>query len=220
MSKVTDLVIIGAGGLGREIFSVCEAANRESRQWNVLGFVDDRAHGEVPDSGLQVLGGQDWIERNAANAVHFICAVGNTRIRKRLVQQCKQFGGKFSTVVHPDVVIPSRVEVGAGSVIMAGTRFTTNVRIGSHAVIYLNCSLTHDVVIGDYSVVTSGCNLAGAVVLEEGVYLGTGTAVIEGRRVGAGSVIGAGSVVIRDVPPGVTAAGVPCRVLKEHADKY
>ena len=150
MSRIIDLVIIGAGGLGREIFAVCEAANQESRRWNVVGFVDDRVNGEVPDCKAQVLGGQEWIRKNGSS-VQFICGVGNTRARKRLVQACEQDGGRFSTVVHPDVIVPSTIEIGSGTVIMAGTRFTTQARIGSHTVIYLNCSITHDVVIGDYS---------------------------------------------------------------------
>lgn len=219
MSNISDLVIIGAGGLGREIFAVCDAANQETPRLNVLGFVDDNVNGDVPGTGRRVLGGLDWIQRNAGkNSMRFICGVGNTRSRKRLVQQCMQYGCIFSTVVHPDVVVPPDVAVGTGTVIMAGTRFTTNIRIGSHVVIYLNCSITHDVVIGDYSVVTSGCNLSGSVILEEGVHLGTGASVIEGRRLGAGCIIGAGSVVIRDILPAVTAAGVPCRVLKKHSD--
>ena len=38
--------------------------------------------------------------------------------------------------------------------------------------------------------------------------------VTPGVSIGEGSVIGAGSVVTRDVPAGVVAAGVPCRVLR------
>ena len=39
-------------------------------------------------------------------------------------------------------------------------------------------------------------------------------AVAPGVRIGRNSVIGAGSVVTRDIPPGVVAAGNPCRVLR------
>lgn len=47
------------------------------------------------------------------------------------------------------------------------------------------------------------------------VWVGGGAIVCPGVNIGAGCVIGAGSVVTRDVPPGVFAAGNPCRVIRE-----
>jgi acetyltransferase-like isoleucine patch superfamily enzyme len=48
-------------------------------------------------------------------------------------------------------------------------------------------------------------------VLEEEVMLGVGAAVVPGRRIGARTVVGAGAVVVHDLPPDVTAVGVPAR---------
>ncbi len=50
----------------------------------------------------------------------------------------------------------------------------------------------------------------------EGAFLGIGSVVIVGKRVGAFSVIGAGAAVTTDIPGGVTAVGVPARIVKEH----
>ena len=46
------------------------------------------------------------------------------------------------------------------------------------------------------------------------VWVGGGAIICPGVKVGAGTVIGAGSVVTRDIPPGVFAAGNPCRVIR------
>jgi acetyltransferase-like isoleucine patch superfamily enzyme len=56
-----------------------------------------------------------------------------------------------------------------------------------------------------------GAQLAGNVYVEQGALLGIGACVIPGRRIGAWSVVGAGGVVIDDIPPYVTATGVPAR---------
>lgn len=52
------------------------------------------------------------------------------------------------------------------------------------------------------------------VTIEDDVWIGAGAIICPGVTIGAGSIIGAGSVVTHDIPAGVTAAGVPCRVMK------
>jgi acetyltransferase-like isoleucine patch superfamily enzyme len=55
---------------------------------------------------------------------------------------------------------------------------------------------------------------AAAVVIEDNVWLGMGVTVLKGVRIGRDSVIAAGSVVVKDIPSGVVAGGVPARVLR------
>lgn len=46
------------------------------------------------------------------------------------------------------------------------------------------------------------------------VWLGASVTVIGGVTIGDGSVIAAGAVVAKDIPAGVVAAGVPCKVIR------
>ena len=50
-------------------------------------------------------------------------------------------------------------------------------------------------------------------VIGDGVFVGAGARILGAITVGAGANIGANAVVLKDVPPGATAVGVPARIL-------
>lgn len=213
----TSIVLAGAGDLGRDALSVFHGVGPgEGREAvRVLGFVDDRPElvgAEI--LGFPVLGGLAWFD-TAPPGVRALVTVGDPMARRRLAERLEGMDVPFAKAVHPSVSSTPWVTLGEGSLVMAGTSLTVNVTVGRHAVINPGCTVAHDVVIGDFSYLSPGVDLAGGVVLEEDVYMGTGAVVIPGRRVGKGAVVGAGAVVIEDVPPGVTVAGVPARILGE-----
>ena len=53
------------------------------------------------------------------------------------------------------------------------------------------------------------------VIFEDHCWITSGCIILGGVTIGAHSVIGAGSVVTRSIPPGVFAAGNPCRPIRE-----
>jgi sugar O-acyltransferase (sialic acid O-acetyltransferase NeuD family) len=215
MKDLKNIVIVGAGGLGREVLATVRACNAVRKEWNVLGFLDsDLNLARTKVGGIPVLGGDDWCRKNNRESVRFICAIGNPNARSKTVEKLLAMNCEFTSVLHPNVRVPDTVQIGVGTVIMAGTQFTTDATIGSHVVVYLNCSITHDVRVGDYCLIPSGCNLSGGSVLEAGVELGTGVCILPRRRIGAWATIGAGSVVIDDIPANCTAVGTPCRVIR------
>jgi acetyltransferase EpsM len=212
---VNGVVLYGASELGRDVASMGPALLDAWKGPTLHGFVDDRAalHGtRVLD--LPVLGGGEWLESEAAAGLGVIVTIGDPAVRRRVVERLSARGVRFATLVHPSVVLTPFVQVGEGSVVLAGCTFTADIRVGRHVVFNPGCTVAHDVVVGDYAYVSPGVHLAGKVTLDEGCYLGIGAAVIPGCRVGARAVVGAGAVVVRDVPPDVTAMGVPARVTR------
>jgi maltose O-acetyltransferase len=110
-----------------------------------------------------------------------------------------------------------------------------NITLGAGSFLNFNCVILDvvPVTIGDRVQIASAVQILAAdhprdvatraallengrpIVIEDDVWIGGGAILCPGVTVGAGSVIGAGSVVTRDVPPGVVAAGNPCRVLRD-----
>ena len=64
-----------------------------------------------------------------------------------------------------------------------------------------------------------GISISKPIFIEDNVWIGANCTICGGVRIGKDSVIGAGSVVIRDIPAGVVAAGVPCKVIREITDE-
>ena len=65
--------------------------------------------------------------------------------------------------------------------------------------------------------IAPGATLGGNVRVGGGSAISLGVGVIHGITIGEDTVIGAGAVVVRDMPPGVVAYGVPARVIRTRA---
>ncbi|MDQ3973179.1 MAG: acetyltransferase [Actinomycetota bacterium] len=210
------LLLVGAGGFGREAAEVVRAINAERPTWDLLGFLDDGVElvGTQVD-GVPVLGPLSAVERFPVAQV-VVCTghPGNYFTRKRLVRRLRLPASRYATLAHPTAVLPASAELGPGTVVLATAVATARVRIGAHVAIMPGVVLTHDDVVADYATLAAGARLAGRVRVGEGAYIGSGALVREDRSIGAWSLIGMGAVVTRDVPDCQVWVGVPARYLR------
>lgn len=214
-----QIIIIGAGGHGREVADIVRHQTRQGQHVSLLGFVDDRAelHGTSLD-GVPVLGDWDWLEQVDRQAIAVICALGTPHVLRRVVARARDLGLSFASAVSPLAFVSPAASIGVGVMVFPHTFISTGACLHDHCIINAGTSVSHDTTVGSYCNVNPGVHLAGNVTIDEGCYIGMGSNVIQGCRVGPGSVLGAGAAVIHDIPPRTTAVGVPARVIKQREE--
>ena len=213
-----NILIIGAGGVGREVSLIIQQINELEPTWNLLGFIDDNTDnwGKVIN-GYSVIGGIDSLEF-LSNDTYIVIAIANYEVKKKIVNKVNN-KFKFATIVHPKVWIHDYMTVGQGTIIYEGAILTANIEIGNHVIISPKCGVGHDSIIKDYVSLLWNVNVSGNDLIEEGVMMGSGSTVIQGKKIGKGSIIGAGAVVVNDIESFSTAVGVPAKVIKSDKSK-
>lgn len=203
------IIIIGAGGVGKETAWIIEQINLENPTWNLLGFVDEdvKLHGSYINNH-EVIGGLDFLKAYDKE-VYVVCAISNYKVKKRIVSELISPNIKYANIIHPSVYISSTNSIGKGNIIYQGVIITCHVTIGDHIIISPKCGIGHESIIGDYASLLWSVNVSGNVKLEEGAFIGSGATIIQNKVVGKGATVGAGAVVVKDVLEGDTVMGVP-----------
>lgn len=209
-ARMKELVVVGAGGHGRELLDVVDAVNAVQPSYRLLGVLDDA----MPDPDLLAACGVRHlgpVRLLAELDTEYVVGIGSPKARKTIDLAATEWGRRPATLVHPHAVVGRNVTLGPGAVICALASVTTNVRIGRHVHLNVAATVAHDCWLGDYVTLAPGARLSGGITIGDQVTVGTGAVVIQGLRIGVGTVVGAGAVVVRDLPAEVVAVGVPAR---------
>lgn len=206
------LIIVGAGGFGREVYAWAKVHPDCGIVWQLAGFLDDDA---------AVLDGYDYpvgvmgsvAEHQPAADELFVCAIGAPMIKKKVCQALLARSAVFISLVHPSVILGENIQLGEGVVLCPRVTLTADITIGDFVAINCHSSAGHDVVIGDWATISGHCDLTGNTRYGAGAFLGTGVRIVPSKSVGGLAYVGAGAVVIRSVKDGQKVFGNPARAL-------
>lgn len=210
MSKMKkNLVIIGAGGLAREVYDLAHYCDPDNKELVVKGFLSDGP------SDIEQMGYPPVLstvsDYSIGSADVFICAIGNVSDRKKTVEIIKAKGGKFINLIHPTCVIAPSVSLGEGIAMKAFCVLASDIEIGDYVFFQSSVIMGHDVRIGDYTHINSFSFFAGYVSVESKCVINAGARLIQNVNVGKGAVVGMGSVVLKNIAPKTTVFGVPAK---------
>ena len=206
-----DIVIIGSGGVGKEVAWIIEQINEVEPTYKIVGFIDDdktKLNTEI--IGYKVIGDLNYLkEINYQGNV--IIAIANYEVKKSIVEKLKELKVQFPIIIHPNLKIHKSAKIGEGSILYGGSIISPDVKIGKHVIVSPRCGIGHDSIIQDYVSLLWNVSISGNDFIEEGVLFGSGSTIIQGKRVEKGSVIGAGAVVVKDIDETGVYKGIPAR---------
>ena len=209
MKAKEKLVVFGAGGHAKVVIDIIE----QQGNYEITGLLDDDLkHRGRRFFGYPVLGTRaDLPALLSAQLRHAIVAIGDNADRAAVAAQLDQLGWRFANAVHPRASIGRGVNIGPGSVVMAGCVVNADAYLGAQVIVNTGATVDHDCRIEDNVHIAPGCHLCGNVGVGQGSLLGAGSTVTPGVSIGKRVIVGAGSTVIRDVADETRVSGSPAR---------
>lgn len=210
------IAIIGAGGFGREVKFLIDQINAVNPTFKIIGFFDDEPK-ESLINGVKYLGNIEDL-----NTLDYeLClaiAIGDPKTKLEIIKKLKNDNLSFPNLIHPSVIVNyDTLEIGLGNIICAGNILTVNITLHHFIILNLCCTVGHDTIIESYSSLMPSVNISGEVIIREGVYVGTGTKIINQLEIGCFTVVGAGALVSKSLPERCTAVGIPAKPIKFHS---
>lgn len=185
-------VVVGGGGLGREIVQYVRAdiARGTLQGIELAGVIDDGGPScEVcsTDPGIGWLGTTDTVEPRDGWAA--VVAVGSVKARKTVVERLLARGWSFATYVHSSAIVAADATLGTGTFVGPQSVINSGARVGEHCCINVFCSVGHGAVLGDFGVMSPYAALNGNAKVGAKGFLGTRATVYPGVGLGESCIV-------------------------------
>ena len=207
-----NLIIVGAGGMGRTIFDMAQENAAYKKEYVIKGFIDDNLN------SLDSFKNYPPIIGTIADYVVlpddiFVCSMGG-HFRKPCMESIMARGGEFFTMIHPSARIGTNVHIGKGCYVGANTIIAADAYIDDFNFIQSQTIIGHDVKIGKWNRIDSFVFFVGGTSVGENCMIHTRAMINHNVHIGDRAHVGACSMVLADVDPDTTVFGTPARRIK------
>lgn len=198
-----NIVIIGAGDLGKEVVWLIEDINKVRPTYVILGFLDDdreKTGGEF--YGYRVLGTVDALEAiSEKTPLKAVIAIQDGSIRRNIVERHRDFR-EWESIIHPTAVIASTSRMGTGSIVFPQVTVSVDTKIGDFVLFYIHAVVCNDCEIGSYVSVMSGASVSERAVIGDECFLAAGSTVYPHKRLGRRVEVGVAATVSKNYTDG------------------
>jgi sugar O-acyltransferase (sialic acid O-acetyltransferase NeuD family) len=207
-----NLIIIGAGGFGRELHEMLWDVFSPER-YRFKGFLaqDD---GQLSRYSISAPVLDDPERYEPAEEDRLLLAIGAMDVRRRAVEALESRGAQFVSFVHPLARVAKTAEIGRGAVIYPFAVVSNNASLAPHVHLNYYASVGHDCQLGRYCLLAPYGTLNGFVHLADEVYISTHATVAPGKRLGRRTKLSANSACMQDAAENMLIFGVPGRQVR------
>lgn len=209
-----ELVIIGAGGMGRSLYNIAQGCRGFGSEFVIKGFIDDDI------KKLDGFEGYPPILNTISDYMVepddvFSCSIGDVKTKFRLCTKIIERGGEFITLIHEQARVCSNVTLGRGCIVAPYCLIDCDSVIGDMCLLQSYSIIGHDCIVGSYSRIDTHATLVTKTIIGDRVTVHTSSVINYKVVVEDDSVVGACSFVIRKVKSGTTVVGNPAKILME-----
>lgn len=204
------IVIVGAGGFGREVASWCLDSYGYETQ---IAFIDDNKKGVISIGKHQfpIISNLNSYANTSKDEI--LMGIAKPQTKRLIADHFKQRGIQFSKFIHKSVICSPGAAIGNGTIICPNSILSDNVNLGQFVTLNLCCTVGHDVDLGDYNTLSSHVDIMGGCKIGKFVFWGSGSRIIPEKFVTDGCKIGAGALVMNNISSIKTVYSPPSKTL-------
>lgn len=205
-----NLILIGAGGCGREVLQIAKAVNRLNLTWSIKGFLDDRTDAlDRLRCDVTVIGNVETYIPQPDD--QFVCCIGNSAVRKMIIDKMKAKDAEFVNIIHPTALIADSALIGKAVILYPYSIISDNAEIGDGCIVNMHSTIAHDSKLGEYCTISAHCDVTGMCTVGNRVFMGSGARIVPNSKIGDDVFICAGSTVMSRVKNGMKVLGTPAK---------
>jgi len=210
-----DIAIYGAGGYGREVACLINSVNEVKKEWNLIGFFDDRLPIDYKNEYGPIIGGISELN-NYSRMLSVVLAIANPQILSKIVKKITNTTIEYPNIIAPDILFldERNISIGKGNIIGFKSWISCNVQIGNFNRLNANISIGHDAIIGNFNMFNPFTCISGEVTVGDCNFFGVGSIVLQQKHIGNYTTVGANSVILKKTKDNATYIGNPAIELK------
>ena len=197
------IILYGSGKLAEQVAHMI--VHHFADQYEIKGFVDDfREPGEPVAFGGVTLGGLGDLAANAEVSptnVKAVFAIGYTNMAARFqaFQNAKKAGYNFVNLIHPQAYVEPTVQLGEGTVVLAGSVIDQYITLGPANYVHIGCKFGEQCTVGANNYFSAGSTLGGSVAIGDSNFFGINCTVVNDVSIGSSNFLNAAGLIYRDV---------------------
>ena len=198
-----NIVIIGAGDLGKEVVWLIEDINRRDPAYLILGFLDDDTEKTGSEfCGYKVLGTTGQLKELGRRVpLSAVIAIQDGSVRRKIVEEHSEFT-EWESIIHPTAVVAGSSPVGTGSVVFPHATVSVDTKLGKFDLLYIHSTICNDCGIGDYVSIMSGASVSERAEIGDECFLAAGSTVYPHKKLGRGVKVGVEATAGKDYGDG------------------